>query len=59
MKAIEVHGVTVFDRERPPICDHCTRMLDGSEREVWVAGTRMWLHRKCEDPYFIINCKPA
>jgi len=59
MTPIELNDCIIFGRERPLICDHCTRMPDGSEREVWVAGTRMWLHRKCEDPYFIINCKPA
>jgi hypothetical protein len=51
MRAMEINDVVIFYRERPAICDFCTRMLDGTEREVWVDGTRMWLHRTCEDAY--------
>jgi len=58
MIPIELKGCIIFDREKPKICDLCSRMLDGSEREVWWDGTRMWLHRRCEDGWFQANCQP-
>ena len=58
MNPIELDDCIIYDREKPLICDHCRRLLDDSPREIWVDGTRMWMHRKCEEPYFQKSCQP-
>ena len=48
---IAIIEVEIFDRERPLCCDHCEGNLDGTEREVWVDGVRIWVHRDCEKSF--------
>jgi hypothetical protein len=41
----------VSEINRPEVCVWCEGLLDGSEREAWVDGVRIWVHRQCEKPY--------
>jgi hypothetical protein len=58
-RKIQVGGVEITDRERPAVCDYCEGVFDGTEREVWIAGVRVWVHRKCETRYLkFLNANP-
>jgi hypothetical protein len=57
-RKILVGGVEIIDRDRPEACDYCEGLF-GIEREVWVAGVRIWVHRQCEKPYLAYLNKPG
>jgi hypothetical protein len=60
-RVLGVGGVAITDRDRPEpeVCDWCEGLFDGSEREVWVAGVRIWAHRQCEKAYLAYLNKPG